>query len=107
MIQYKDSCLQICESIPKEDIHIISKERPQQCFDFYSLVRDFEALEFIGQYSDKIDYVIYVTRGHIEIIKIDELNRIKQQIPYSFSAVYTTVIRMDSYTYFNKGEDNE
>ncbi len=107
MIQYNDRCLQICESIPKEDVYIISKERPQQCFDFYSLVRDFEALDFVGQYSDKINYVIYVTNGHIEIINLKTIPSIKKQIPYGFSAVYTPVIRMDSYMYLNNGEDNE
>ena len=45
MLQYNDACLQICENIPKEDSYIICKERPQQHYDFYSLVRDFEALD--------------------------------------------------------------
>ncbi len=58
--------------------------RSQECFSDYRLSRDIHMFDFLYEYRDNIQYVIYVCSTYIEIIKVENIFKIKSLLPWEY-----------------------
>lgn len=66
--------------------------RKQQSFQYYRLSRDKAMLKYLYQYSNQVDYIIFVCcNGQFEIIGIENIPEILKMLPWDFIIESATI----------------
>ena len=70
MVEYPEFALAMCENVYHDWIDGMSQGdmREQEKFKEYRLSRDKKLLEYIYQFKDEIQYVIFLNQARIEVI---------------------------------------
>ncbi|WP_321383502.1 hypothetical protein [uncultured Enterococcus sp.] len=61
----------------------------QEKLDCYRLSRDKSMLNWLHEYKEELEYIIFSTRENIEIIKIDSIPKILSLLPFDYAIVDT------------------
>ncbi|ERK33894.1 MULTISPECIES: hypothetical protein [Enterococcus] len=69
----------------------------QEKLDSYRLTRDKKLLDWLYEFKDKLQYVIFLTRTSVEIIKIDNIPNVQTLLPYKYAIVSNFGTKLTEY----------
>ncbi|CAH2247230.1 hypothetical protein ACOSJ1_CBNAJBGD_02686 [Enterococcus faecium] len=69
----------------------------QEKLDSYRLTRDKKLLDWLYEFKDKLQYVIFLTRTNVEIIKIDNIPNVQTLLPYKYAIVSNFGTKLTEY----------
>lgn len=98
LVDYPEFALAMCEKIydgVKGDLRY-DDLREQQKFKAYRLSRDKRMLDFLYEYRELVEYVIYVYYNGCEIIKLKHIPELKKLLPWDFEIYPLIVGNMES-----------
>ena len=86
MIEYMEDALAMCENVYCEWINGMSQGdmREQEEFKEYRLSRDKNLLEYIYQFKNEIQYVIFLNHARIEVICTENIPYLMKLMPWSY-----------------------
>ncbi len=108
MIEYPEYALAMCENVYHEWIDGMSQGdmRGQEEFMEYRLSRDKKLLEYIYQFKNEIQYVIFLNNKRFEVIRTENIPYLIKLLPWdyviyplnvnTFSSVYNISVPIDS-----------
>lgn len=97
MVDYRENALVMYENIYaniKEGMRF--DVRKPQNFNAYKLSRDKNMLDFLFDYKDQVEFVIYVYHDGCEIIKLEHIPELKKLLPWDFSVEPLRVFNLES-----------
>ncbi|MFS7394581.1 hypothetical protein AB6888_17270 [Carnobacterium maltaromaticum] len=98
LIEYLDHmALAMCEMSLEDKPKITSGDydiRQEKTHD-YRLSRDKKMLDWISTFDDKIDFVVFMTQEHVEIIKLSGISDLQTLLPYEYAVAPNTTFRTD------------
>ncbi|WP_270346198.1 hypothetical protein [Enterococcus thailandicus] len=57
----------------------------QEILDNYRLTRDKKMLDWLFKFKDRIDYLIFATPKNVEVIKINNIQKLQTLLPYEYA----------------------
>lgn len=83
LIEYTDLGVEMIENIAEEEMKN-NRSLKRQHFNIYMLSKDKKMLEYLYQFKEQIDYIIYDYACGFEIIKLADINKIIEDIPFEY-----------------------
>lgn len=86
MVEYTEFALAMCENVYHDWIDGMSQGdmREQEKFKEYRLSRDKKLLEYIYQFKDEIQYVIFLNQARIEVIRTENIPYLIKLLPWDY-----------------------
>lgn len=86
MVEYPEFALAMCENVYHDWIDGMSQGdmREQEKFKEYRLSRDKKLLEYIYQFKDEIQYVIFLNQARIEVIRTENIPYLIKLLPWDY-----------------------
>lgn len=86
MVEYPEFALAMCENVYHDWIDGMSQGdmREQEKFKEYRLSRDKKLLEYIYQFKDEIQYVIFLNYSRFEVIRTENIPYLIRLLPWDY-----------------------
>ena len=86
MVEYPEIALAMCENVYHDWIDGMSQGdmREQEKFKEYRLSRDKKLLEYIYQFKNEIQYVIFLNQARVEVIRIENIPYLIKLLPWDY-----------------------
>lgn len=98
LIEYFDTAALSMAELKLEGVNEISiGDYPikQENVDSYRLSRDKTMLEWLYQFEDRIEYVIFLTEEHVEFIKLSNIPKLLTVLPYEYAIAPNMTLMTD------------
>lgn len=86
MVEYPEIALAMCENVYHDWIDGMSQGdmREQEKFKEYRLSRDKKLLEYIYQFKNEIQYVIFLNQARVEVIRTENIPYLIKLLPWDY-----------------------
>lgn len=86
MIEYPEFALAMCENIYQDWIDGMSQGdmREQEDFKEYRLSRDKNLLQYVYQFKDEVQYVVFLNHMRIEVIRTENIPYLIKLLPWDY-----------------------
>lgn len=101
LIEYFDTAALSMAELKLEGVNELSiGDYPvkQENVDSYRLSRDKTILEWLYQFEDRIEYVIFLTEEHVEFIKLSNVLKLLTVLPYDYAIAPNMTLMTDGGT---------